>query len=53
MNPEYEEKLAAEIERELKALPELKAPSTLLRRVMKTRRLVRSADGQRSSQAGA
>jgi hypothetical protein len=36
MNPECEEKLAAEIDRELKALPELKAPSTLLRRVMKT-----------------
>ena len=34
MNSEYEEKLAAEIDRELKALPELKAPPTLLRRVM-------------------
>ncbi len=34
MNSEYEEKLAAEIDHELKALPELKAPSSLLRRVM-------------------
>ena len=34
MNSEYEEKLAAEIDRELKALPALKAPPTLLRRVM-------------------
>lgn len=33
MNPEYEEKLAAEIDRELKGLPELRAPSTLMRRV--------------------
>jgi len=36
MNSEYEDKLAAEIDRELKALPELKAPSTLLQRVWKT-----------------
>src|SRR5690349_19006650 len=34
MNSEYEDKLAAEIDRELKRLPELQAPSTLLRRVM-------------------
>jgi hypothetical protein len=33
MNPEYEERLAAEIDRELKSLPELRAPSTLMRRV--------------------
>ena len=35
MNSEHEERLAAEIDRELKALPELKAPSTLLGRVMR------------------
>jgi len=33
MNSEYEERLAAEIDRELKSLPELQAPSTLIRRV--------------------
>ncbi len=33
MNSPYEEKLAAEIDRELKSLPELQAPSTLIPRV--------------------
>ena len=33
MNPEYEERLAAEIDRELRGLPELPAPSTLIPRV--------------------
>lgn len=34
MNPEYERKLEAAIDRELKGLPELTAPATLSRRVM-------------------
>ena len=34
MKSEHEEKLVAEIDRELKGLPELQAPPTLLRRVM-------------------
>jgi len=33
MNSEYEERLAVEIDRELKSLPELQAPSTLVQRV--------------------
>lgn len=35
MNPEYEKELAAEIDRELKGLPELSAPRTLAHRVMR------------------
>src|SRR5437867_829054 len=35
MNYEYEKKLEAEIDREIKRLPELLAPHTLLLRVMK------------------
>jgi hypothetical protein len=34
MNLEYEKKLEAEIDRELKALPEISAPTTLISRVM-------------------
>jgi uncharacterized membrane protein len=34
MNPEYESKLEAAIDRELKGLPELTAPNSLSRRVM-------------------
>jgi hypothetical protein len=34
MNSQYEKKLEAEIERELKSLPELAAPSTLIPRVL-------------------
>ncbi len=34
MNPDYEKKLEAAIDRELKGLPELRAPATLSRRVM-------------------
>ena len=34
MNSEYEKRLEAEIERELKGLPELTAPGTLVSRVM-------------------
>lgn len=33
MNSEHDEQLTAEIDRELKGLPELRAPATLLRRV--------------------
>jgi hypothetical protein len=36
MSLEYERKLEAEIDRELKALPEIAAPSTLIARVMAT-----------------
>ncbi len=35
MNSEYQNQLEAEIDRELKALPELEAPPTLARRVMR------------------
>ena len=34
MHPQYEKQLEAEIERELKGLPELQAPETLMARVM-------------------
>jgi hypothetical protein len=34
MNPEYERRLEAEIDRELKGLPELRAPATLAPRVL-------------------
>jgi uncharacterized membrane protein len=34
MNPDYDKRLEAEISRELKALPELAAPDTLVNRVM-------------------
>jgi hypothetical protein len=33
MNSQYEERLAAEVDQELKSLPELQAPSTLIQRV--------------------
>ncbi len=36
MNSEYNKELEAEIDRELKALPELKAPPTLVHRVLRT-----------------
>lgn len=36
MNPDYEQQLEAEISRELKNLPELKAPESLMTRVMAT-----------------
>ena len=36
MNPEYEKELAAWVDRELKALPTLRAPETLVSRVMAT-----------------
>src|SRR3954468_14134709 len=36
MNLEYEKKLEAEIDRELKSLPEIPAPATLISRVMAT-----------------
>jgi hypothetical protein len=36
MNPDYDKRLEAEISRELKALPELAAPATLVNRVMTT-----------------
>jgi len=42
MNSDYEKRLEAEIDRELKALPELRAPTTLLVRV-------RSAVAQRAA----
>ena len=34
MNPEYERKLEAEVNRELQSLPQLSAPSTLISRVL-------------------
>jgi len=42
MNSQYEERLASEIDRELKSLSELQAPSTLIRRVSAAIELRRS-----------